>query len=231
MDRPYIVCHMLVSIDGKVTGDFLSEKSIEKAINRYYEINREYNKDAIALGRVTMEESFTHGYYPSLEKYKGIVVPRKDYVFDANYSFYMIAFDRKGKLGYKTNKIIDDDEGYNNALIIEVLLEEVSDEYLAYLKDKGISYIFAGKKELDIKLALKKLRELFNINKILLEGGSIINGTFLKEDLIDELSLVMVPISAKKHDKSLFYDGKITNYQLSNIQKYDDGSIWLNYKR
>lgn len=231
MNRPYIICHMLMSIDGKVTGDFLNKKECSSMIETYYEINRKYQKDAIALGRVTMEESFTKGYYPDLSKYDGSEIVKEDYIFDNKYDFYMIAFDRRGKLGYKTNKIIDDDEGYNNALIIEVLLENVSSNYLAYLRELGISYIFAGKEELDIELALKKLYKLFNIKRILLEGGSIINGAFLKDDLIDELSLVLVPLSAKKDDKSLFYDGKIINFKLEAIKTYDDNSLWLNYRR
>ena len=56
--KPYVICHMLMSIDGKVTGKFLSEESIATSIERYYEINRKLTKDALALGRVTMEESF-----------------------------------------------------------------------------------------------------------------------------------------------------------------------------
>ena len=59
---------MLMSIDGKVTGDFLNDERIQDAIEYYYEINRKIPKDAIALGRVTMEESFTKGYYPDLSK-------------------------------------------------------------------------------------------------------------------------------------------------------------------
>ena len=36
--KPYVICHMLMSIDGKVTGKFLSEESIATSIERYYEI-------------------------------------------------------------------------------------------------------------------------------------------------------------------------------------------------
>lgn len=228
MYRPYIVCHMLMSIDGKVTGEFLNKKECRAAITQYYEINRQYSKDAIALGRVTMEESFTKGFYPDLSKYRGIEIKKEDYIVNNNYDFYMIAFDRKGKLGYKSNKIIDEDEGYNNAYIIEVLTEQVSNEYLAYLRELGISYVFAGKEELNVSLALKKLKKLFNINRILLEGGSIINGAFQKEELIDELSIVLVSLVGEKEDKPLFYDGKLLDFKLKEIEKFDN-FIWLNY--
>lgn len=62
MERPYVTCHMLMSLDGKVSGDFLNDSSINSLIEYYYQVNRELPKEAIALGRVTMEESFTKGY-------------------------------------------------------------------------------------------------------------------------------------------------------------------------
>lgn len=40
MNRPYIICHMVTSIDGKVTGDFLFKPQCEKATQVYFELNR-----------------------------------------------------------------------------------------------------------------------------------------------------------------------------------------------
>lgn len=61
MSRPYVICHMTTSIDGKVTGDFLNRKEREAAIEEYYRLNREIPAEAFACGRVTMEGSFTGG--------------------------------------------------------------------------------------------------------------------------------------------------------------------------
>ena len=36
--RPYIICHMVTSIDGKVTGEFLYRPEAEKATEIYYEL-------------------------------------------------------------------------------------------------------------------------------------------------------------------------------------------------
>ena len=66
MNRPYVICHMTTSIDGKVTGDFLSRPNHGGASELYYQINRDYKADAYACGRVTMEGSFTGGWYPDL---------------------------------------------------------------------------------------------------------------------------------------------------------------------
>lgn len=39
MNRPYVICHMVTSLDGKVTGQFLYEPQCEKATEAYYQIN------------------------------------------------------------------------------------------------------------------------------------------------------------------------------------------------
>ncbi|MBQ8247611.1 MAG: dihydrofolate reductase family protein [Lachnospiraceae bacterium] len=229
MNRPYIICHMLQSIDGKVTGMFLFQPSVSAATEEYYRIHREYKADAFACGRITMEDSFTAGYQPDLSEFAGVKLSREDYIADKEAVFYAVAFDRKGRLGWKNGKINDDDPGYDNAHIIEVLCENVSDAYLAYLRKTGISYIFAGKEEMSIATATQKLYALFGIRKLLLEGGSILNGAFQREGLVDELSLVQVPVVANKNDKPLFYGAKGEEYSLKEVKSFDCGANWFQY--
>lgn len=231
MDRPYIVCHMVMSIDGKVTGEFLYKPECEAATEEYYRINREYKADAFACGSVTMEGSFTGGFKPDLSAFKGMKVAREDYVADKEATYYAVSFDRTGRVGWTKSKIEDEDPGYDNAHIIEVLCEKVSDEYLAYLRSVGVSYIFAGKEEMNVTLAVKKLYQLFGIEKLLLEGGSIINGAFQREGLVDELSLVQAPVIAGADGKPLFYDSVMENYELVKAESLEGGVNWLNYKK
>ncbi|MDE6019409.1 MAG: dihydrofolate reductase family protein [Ruminococcus sp.] len=229
MNRPHIICHMTTSIDGKVTGDFLSRPECESATESYYQINRDYHADAFACGRVTMEESFTHGYQPDLSGFADVVIQREDYIADKDAGFFAVAFDRHGRLGWQTAKIIDDDPGYDNAHIIEVLCEDALDAYLAYLQSIGVSYIFAGKEELNLSLALDKLYRVFGIKKLLLEGGSIINGAFERENVIDELSLVVAPIIAGTEGKPLFYESEIQDYTLTETKLLTNSAVWLHY--
>ena len=232
MSKPYIICHMVTSIDGKVTGDFLSLPECEKATDIYYELNREYNRNGAGgfiCGRVTMESSFTGGWYPDLTKYKPIE-NKGNFIPDNLSGFYAVSFDPKGKLGWKSNKIIDEDPGYGDAQIIEVLTEQVDGRYLAYLQEMGIPYIFAGETEINVKIALEKLKILIGINSILLEGGSIVNGYFQRADAIDELSLVVAPIIAYADDKPLFMNSTASGFELKKVKQYDD-VVWMNYKK
>ena len=223
---------MVTSIDGKVTGDFLSRPECEKATDIYYELNREYNKNGASgfiCGRVTMESSFTGGWYPDLTKYEPIK-NKDDFIPDNLSGFYAVSFDPKGKLGWKSTKIIDEDPGYGDAQIIEVLTEQVDGHYLAYLQSMEIPYIFAGETEIDVKIALEKLKSLVDINYILVEGGSIVNGYFQRAGVIDELSLVVVPIIADADDKPLFMNSTVSGFEQKEIKRYDD-VVWMNYKK
>ena len=228
---PYVICHMTTSIDGKVTGDFLYTPEAVPATDLYYEINRRYAADAYACGRITMEGSFTFGHQVDLSPYADASLPRTDYTADPSARFFAVAFDRRGRLGWTTSRISDADPGYDNAHIIEVLCEDVSDAYLAYLREKKISYIFAGEREMNVRLALEKLYSRFGIRRLLLEGGSILNGAFQKEDLIDELSLVVVPLTAQENALPLFAQGGLSNYSLRQAQTVENNILYLNYIR
>ena len=231
MIRPYIICHMVTSIDGKVTGDFLFQNECTEATDIYYRINRERKADGFICGRVTMEGSFTGGFYPDLSQYKP-VEKKTDFLVNDLSGFYAIAFDTHGKLGWKSNKIIDPDgdPGYDGAQIIEVLSEDVDERYLGYLEAMEIPYIFAGEKDIDVAIALFKLKNIIGCETLLLEGGSIINGAFERAGMVDELSLVVAPVIAGKDSKPLFMDSDIANFELVSAEN-ENGNLVLNYKR
>ena len=230
MNRPYVICHMTVSLDGKVTGEHLVRSNHSPASEVYYEINRNYEADAYACGRVTMEGSFTGGWYPDLSEFEPAYSPM-DYLVDEVTGFYAVAFDPHGRLGWKSNRIIDADEdpGYDKAQIIEVLTHDIDLRYLTYLQSMGIPYIFAGDTEIDMEEALFKLKAYFGIKTLLLEGGSILNGAFQRAGVIDELSLVVDPVIGEE-GKSLCMDSKVEEYCLVDVKNHD-GILWLNYKK
>lgn len=229
MERPHVICHMVTSVDGKVTGRFLRDPACENATEYYYQLHRSFKANAFACGRVTMETGFTEGRYPNLSKYE----PENsidDFLPSDPDGLYAVAFDPRGLLGWTGSHLTDEDPGYDGARIVEVLSYRANPRYLTYLRELNIPYIFAGEKEIDIPLALSKLYRDFGIGKLLLEGGSVLCGSFHKAGCIDELSLVIAPLSGDKGDKSLFAEGNMTAYHLEDVL-YQGGALWLNYRR
>ena len=230
--RPYIICHMVTSIDGKVTGKFLENKKIEHLIDEYYKIHSELNGNAFACGKNTFLEGFVKDNKVDFSKFKDEKVNKnEDYIYEkiSDFNFYAVCFDRKGSLCWQSNALKDDLPGYNNSHVIEVMTENVKEEYLAFLRSIGVSYIICGKDDIDLDVCLEKLRLKFGIKVLLLEGGSLINGSFMKAGVIDEISLVQVPVNAEKDDKPLFYEGHIENYSLKIAKPLKNG-VYMLYK-
>ena len=111
---------------------------------------------------------------------------------------------------------------------------------MEHLRELGISYLFAGENGDNMALALETLRVEFGIEKLLLEGGGVINGVFLKAGLIDELSLMIYPgIDGLAGTSTIFdYIGKRSNELPAKSQRLEllatevlqDGIVWLRYK-
>ena len=231
MDRSYVICHMTTSLDGKVTGSFLSSPRCASATELYYKLHRKFGAQGFACGRVTMEQSFTGGWYPDLGEYVPCHSPM-DYLTDDIGDFFAVAFDPQGRLGWKHSRIQDPDgdPGYDGAQILEVLTRQVSPRYLSYLQSMDIPYIFAGDTRIDVEQALFKLKAYFGIETLLLEGGSILNGAFQRAGVIDELSLVVAPLVAEDQDKPLFTESVLETYALTNAQTHQ-GNLWMQYRR
>ena len=106
--RPYIICHMLTSIDGKVTGKFLEDKKIEHLVDEYYKIHSEFNANGFACGKTTFLEGFIKDNTLDLSKFKDEKVDKnEDYIYDkiSECKFFAVCFDRKGSLCWKSNTI------------------------------------------------------------------------------------------------------------------------------
>ena len=226
MDRPYIICHMLVSYDNKITGGFMFSPETSGLIGEYGRIDREFNAQAWLCGKTTMEE-FTGGLQPD-----GTIkakFSKEDYVAKKDVGQYVVVTDAMGEIGYAKPYL---EKGGRKSYIIELLTYGVSDEYVAYLRKMGISYIFAGEKELNLALAMQKLKSLFGIKLLVSHGGGYTNGTFLKAGLIDELSLVRVPL-VEDNDKEVSLFGKEeaqqSLFELKSAEKLENGGEWLRY--
>lgn len=226
MDRPYIICHMLVSYDNKITGGFMFSPETSGLIGEYGRIDREFNAQAWLCGKTTMEE-FTGGLQPD-----GTIkakFSKEDYVAKKDVGQYVVVTDAMGEIGYAKPYL---EKGGRKSYIIELLTYGVSDEYVAYLRKMGISYIFAGEKELNLALAMQKLKSLFGIKLLVSHGGGYTNGTFLKAGLINELSLVRVPL-VEDNDKevSLFGKEEVPQplFELKSAEKLGNGGEWLRY--
>ena len=141
--------------------------------------------------------------------------------------------DPKGLVSYNSNVFND------TTLIVVVGSKTCPKEYLDYLKDKEISYTFAGEDGCDLRSALKSLYADFGLRKSLLVGDSILNASFFNKRLVDEL-YVMVNLGADKKnmESSIIEDNMYRNnlpllgqkFELLGIKKIMPSMSMFHYK-
>jgi len=222
--KPYVICHMLGSVDGRIKQNIWGFKDHHKY---FEEPASKIKADAWLVGRKTMQE-FCSKKKHKLEKPKEKIA-KEDFIAPKVAKQYAVVIDPSGKCFWDTNMV-------STEQVIEVLSEDVSSSYLAHLRSKNVSYIFGGKKELDLALVLKKLNKHFGIKRVRIDGGGHVNGSFLKAGLIDEFSLVLAPLADGTIGAPTVFEAeegygkrKATHFTLKSVKRIYKDFLWLRY--
>lgn len=232
MDRPKIICHILQSVDGNIDGDFFSMHELRPAFRVFARIREEYACDAVISGATTASEIYANSLADDLPEVQE-TYPRIDWQA-AKADKYAVIIDGQGTIHWQSGMV---ERRGDKMHIITILQENVSDAYIAHLRQAGVSYVFAGKDSLDLPLVVRKLKEQFGIEKMLLSGGGIVDWAFLQAGLIDEISLIIPPVIdggtglASAFDDSAFaVNHSPKPLSLINVQRLDGDCIWLRYQ-
>jgi riboflavin biosynthesis pyrimidine reductase len=226
--KPHVICHMSSSLDGRTRLSRWRPKGTASGAV-FEKLHDELGGDAWLIGRVTGQEFAKGSAYPATTD---AVFPRESWFVRRDAKAYGVVLDADGKIAWGRADIGGDP-------IVVVLSEKVSDAHLAGLRSEGISYIFAGKTELDLGLALETLNRELGIKRLLLEGGGVANGAFLRAGLVDEISLILFPtVDGTKGVSSIFDSSEAEAGQsaplrtmvLESIQQLDGGVLWLRYR-
>lgn len=82
MNRPYIFCHMMTSLDGKIMGDYMETPEGEQAGSVFYDIafgkNAYYKHQGWLSGRVTTDDNFTFYEKPELDEISIVIAAAAD---------------------------------------------------------------------------------------------------------------------------------------------------------
>jgi riboflavin biosynthesis pyrimidine reductase len=226
---------MMASVDGRiVTGGW----PISAEGRRQYElVHASYDADGWICGRVTMEP-FARGVRSDAEvarEHTGSA-PREDFRAPGDHHSFAFAIDPSGRLAWASNDI-DGDHA------VAVLSERVSDDYLAFLRERGLSYLLAGGRDpsarsgqgVDLAAALEKIGGRFGVRTLMLEGGGRINGGMLRAGLVDEVSLLVAPIADGRMATPALFDvdeGEVTPCRLvlDHVERRPDDFRWLRYR-
>ncbi len=203
--------------------------SRRKRAAQYEIVHAGYDADGWICGRVTMEP-FAKRTRSEAEvaRERAGGMPREDFIAPGAYESFAFAVDAGGRLAWESNDIDGDH-------VVAILSERVSDEYLAFLRERGVSYLIAGARDVDLAAALEKIGERFAVRTLMLEGGGAINGGLLRAGLIDEVSLLLAPVADGRIGTPALFDvhgDGVAPHRLAleSVERRADDVIWLRYR-
>lgn len=235
MKRPYVVCHMMGTVDGRIQTE---RWKLSPAADAQYEtVHALHHADAWMCGRQTFQGDFMEQLRDAKWSRKPRV-PSGDFIVPeqigqkrgAPKAVYGIAVDPSGKIRWDSNVMRGD-------RFVVVTTQKAPSGYLADLRTKSISYLVGGKSEIDFRSVLTRLHRHFGIRKLMLEGGGSINGSLLAAGLIDEISLLICPMADGARSVPTVFDvaedqlKKIgTPLRLMSTHARPGNVVWLRYR-
>lgn len=121
MNRPYIFCHMMTALDGKIMGSYMETPQGSAAGDVFCSIafGKEpfYHHQGWLSGRMTTDNNFTFCKKPDLDE-NAPTVPAEDFLAQPNFGMFYISVAPHGKLGWESSTLHYVDTA---AHVIEVL--------------------------------------------------------------------------------------------------------------
>ena len=194
--KPYVILNGAMTLDGKIatkTGN--SEISGSEDLLRVHQIRKDVDAIMVGIGTILTDNPRLTSYRVSSNKEDNpirIVVDNKART-PLNYKI----FNDEAKTIIAVSNICNEN---NNNCDIEAVsrAKEIS----------KIAEIFYSSKEcIDLK---ELMNYLYNkgIKTLLLEGGSTLNFSMIKENLIDEIKVCIAPMIVGGKDAKTFFDGE-----------------------
>ena len=223
MKRPYTICHMMTSLDGRIDCAMTSKL---RGVDAYYQTLAELDVATTVSGRVTAELEMSE---------PGTFIPQNPEIYGkegfskkTDAKGYEVIVDTKGKLLWPISK--SKEKPY-----LIVTSEQVTKEYLHYLDGQNISWIVCGKERIDLARASEILASEFHVERMGIVGGSKINTGYLDSGLLDEISILVGSGIDGRGGMAAVFDGlpmehDVISLKLMDVKRYDSDAVWLRYK-
>lgn len=224
MMKPYIICHMMASIDGRIDCEMTDKISG----NEYYMALDLLECSSQLSGKVTAEMHYARAdHFESHEGSVGKTVFHKVVETEG----YAIVADSYGTLLYNGNRL-------DGKPLLVITSEQAATDYLRLLEQQGISYIAAGTERTDLVKAMDILAREFGVKRLAVCGGGHINGAFLEAGLLDEVSLQIAAGIDGRRGMAAVFDGIADSNRLpvllhlQSVQRMEGtDTVWMRYTK
>ena len=245
-NRPYVIMRMSMSVDGRIAPGpdrtmfdphpvdalFAEGSSLEKRISET--IEAEWHPGGALYGSWTFVRKddplkelppFTGSVQDLYEDF----LP-DDVVSETRHWLVLVDGRGRGRSGYKGTETPGNH-------ILHVVSSSVPADYLGFLRDQQIPYLIGGQEHADLSGALSKMRAKLGLRAVCLLGGGTLNGAMVREHLVDEIHLIVMPaLFGGRKTPTLVDCDDLTSetslpfLELQSVEAAENGLLWLHYR-
>ena len=176
--KPYVILNAAMTLDGKIATETGSSNiSGKEDLIRVHELRKEVDAIMVGINTVIADD-------PRLTVHK-IESKKED-------NPIRVVVDGKGRIPIGS-RITNDDAPTIIAVSNDYKSDLTTSDKYQVLKNKGVDFFFAGEKQVDLIKLMDYLYEK-GVKTLMLEGGSTLNFSMIKDGLIDEIRICVAPM-------------------------------------
>jgi 2,5-diamino-6-(ribosylamino)-4(3H)-pyrimidinone 5'-phosphate reductase len=219
---PKVIIYNAVSLDGRLTG-FKADNELYSNMASYW------NVDAVFMG-INMLITRFGALNDDLSKDRDFIVPD---VLENDKLPLLVVPDNGGKIRIWS-------EIFEIPFIRDILVlcsRSTPQEYLNFLEKLNIKYMIIGYDKVNLGAALEELNTQFGVKSLRVDSGGILNGALIKDDLVDEICVLIHPVivggmlsNSVYIDPDLTFDNENLDLKLLKMEKLKNEIIFLHYR-
>ncbi|WP_276955648.1 2,5-diamino-6-(ribosylamino)-4(3H)-pyrimidinone 5'-phosphate reductase [Methanobrevibacter woesei] len=176
--KPYVILNAAMTLDGKIATETGSSNiSGKEDLIRVHELRKEVDAIMVGINTVIADD-------PRLTVHK-IESKKED-------NPIRVVVDGKGRIPIES-RITNDDAPTIIAVSDDYKSDLTASDKYQVLKNNGVDFFFAGEKQVDLVKLMNYLYEK-GVKTLMLEGGSTLNFSMIKDGLIDEIRICVAPM-------------------------------------
>ncbi|MCC9261400.1 MAG: 2,5-diamino-6-(ribosylamino)-4(3H)-pyrimidinone 5'-phosphate reductase [Methanobrevibacter woesei] len=176
--KPYVILNAAMTLDGKIATETGSSNiSGKEDLIRVHELRKEVDAIMVGINTVIADD-------PRLTVHK-IESKKED-------NPIRVVVDGKGRIPIES-RITNDDAPTIIAVSDDYKSDLTASDKYQVLKNNGVDFFFAGENQVDLAKLMNYLYEK-GVKTLMLEGGSTLNFSMIKNGLIDEIRICVAPM-------------------------------------
>lgn len=251
MNRPKVVLYVGASVDGRITMNTHSTmfdtfkqpelyamlfksgewESFSKAV---FELHRPdmFLEGSNMLVAENEEPAQLPGFHGNCEELYRDFLP-DEIVNRPGRKTWTAVVDGRGRFRNGYTADCDDPETY----MVHLTTETAPPEYLAFLRERKIPYLIAGKDQVDLPKMFAKVKTLLNVSTIATSSGGRLSGALIRSALLDEVNILISPLVIGGYTVPTLFSSPEPKWpdilpsklKLLEVKHFLNDKIWLRY--